>query len=444
MGAVESRSMIAPGPPVIASVCRTILPSSIRSMPAASARRWASAAAVKATKCSRLRASFARVPEPTGPRSTTCEPISASSITIANASDLSGPIPGLFKSAEQATQAYAAYFNATSTICGRKLAVQPLDSATSSSGDQQAALTACGSAFAMVGSMSAFDDGGAATVDRCGIPDLRSISVNPQRGDSPVSFGTDSIKISEVPTAVYSYLKRVGGTAYQHAAMVYLTAGATVINGHSFRKAAEAVGYQFVYDQALDVTTFNYAPYVADMQSKGVKLVQWAGPYQNAVRLRQAMSQQGFNPIFLMDSVAYDPALSASGGSAVNGTYAFVDTSLFEERSHNAQMQTYLTWLNRVAPGATPSFFGLFAWGAAKLFTQLAVQLGGRLSRSTMLAAIGSVHGYTADGLFAPQDVGGKHSSHCQVVIRLLGGAWTRMTAAPFTCGPVVSTGIGN
>ena len=63
------------------------------------------------------------------------------------------------------------------------------------------------------------------------------------------------------------------------------------------------------------------------------------------------------------------PAFSASGGSAVNGTYAFVDTSLFEERSHNAQMQTYLTWLNRVAPGATPSFFGMFAWGAAELFT---------------------------------------------------------------------------
>ena len=156
------------------------------------------------------------------------------------------------------------------------------------------------------------------------------------------------------------------------------------------------------------------------------------------------MSQQGFNPIFLMDSVAYDPAFSASGGSAVNGTYAFVDTSLFEERRHNAQMQTYLTWLNRVAPGATPSFFGMFAWGAAKLFTQLAIQLGGRLSRSTMLAAIRSVHGYTADGLFAPQDVGGKHSSHCQVVIRLSGGAWTRMTSAPFTWGPVVSTGIGD
>ena len=45
-GAVVSRCMIAPGPPVIASVCRTTSPSATRSSPAASASRCASVAAV--------------------------------------------------------------------------------------------------------------------------------------------------------------------------------------------------------------------------------------------------------------------------------------------------------------------------------------------------------------------------------------------------------------
>jgi NAD(P)-dependent dehydrogenase (short-subunit alcohol dehydrogenase family) len=49
-------------------------------------------------------------------------------ITIANASDMSGLVPGLFKDAQQAVEAYVAYFNAGQEICGRKLEYLPLDS----------------------------------------------------------------------------------------------------------------------------------------------------------------------------------------------------------------------------------------------------------------------------------------------------------------------------
>ncbi len=100
--------------------------------------------------------------------------ITGSTIPIANISDTSGPVSGLFTGAQQGIKAYVAYFNATSSICGRKLSLENLDSQTSSTGDQQAATTACGNAFAIVGSMGAFDDGGASTVTHCGIPDLRA------------------------------------------------------------------------------------------------------------------------------------------------------------------------------------------------------------------------------------------------------------------------------
>src|SRR5579885_1385731 len=141
-----------------------------------------------------------------------------------------------------------------------------------------------------------------------------------------------------------------------------------------------------------------------------------------------------------MDSDTYDPAFSASGGSAADGTYAFVNTALFEEAANNPEMQTYLKWLHVVAPGGVPSFFGVYAWGAMKLFTQLAVQLGGRLSRSSLLAAIRGVHGYTANGLFTAQDVGGKKTPPCQAMIQLEGGRWVRRGPSPYLCGPVVNT----
>ena len=369
--------------------------------------------------------------------------VSSSTITIANASDLTGPIAGIFQSARQAVQAYVDYFNSVSSICGRHLSLESLDSQTSDTGDEQAATTACGNAFAMVGSMSAFDDGGAQTVTSCGIPDLRAITVNPPRADSPVVFAADGLSIPEVPTAPYEYYKSVNPGATQHAAMLYLNVGATTTNGKSFQKAAEQIGYKFVYSQSVSVTEFNYAPYVAAMQSAGVQLVQWVGNYQNAVTLKKATDQQNFHPMFIMDSVAYDPGFYQDGGSAVNGTYSYIDTAMFEEASRNPAMQLYLHWLHVASPSATPSFFGVFAWGAAELFAQEALELGGKLTRATLLSALKNVKGYTANGLFAPQAVGAKTTSPCQTVMQLENGTWVRRTPYPYTCGSLVNSGIG-
>ncbi|MGN6782848.1 MAG: ABC transporter substrate-binding protein, partial [Marmoricola sp.] len=95
--------------------------------------------------------------------------VTDSTVTIANVADINGPVPGIFESAQQAVKAYVAYFNATSTLCGRKLALQSLDSRTDAGADQTAYEKACHDAFAAVGSMSAFDSGGAATAQQCGL-----------------------------------------------------------------------------------------------------------------------------------------------------------------------------------------------------------------------------------------------------------------------------------
>jgi len=152
------------------------------------------------------------------------------------------------------------------------------------------------------------------------------------------------------------------------------------------------------------------------------------------------MESQGVNAVFVMDSVAYDPVFVEAGGENVNGMYSYVDTALLEEASRNPELQLYITWLHRVAPLAKPSFFGMFAWGSMALFTLLALQLGGKLTRGSLIAAIKGVHGYTDHGLFAPQDVGGKRSPSCEAVIQLNGGSWVRRSSYPYTCGDVFDT----
>jgi ABC-type branched-subunit amino acid transport system substrate-binding protein len=370
--------------------------------------------------------------------------ITNSTITIANVSDLSGPVPGLFKSAQAAVTAYVAYFNATSSICGRKLKLIGLDSGTSESADQQADTSACSSAFAEVGSMGAFDAGGAETAAQCGIPDIRTASTETARYKSPTSFGAYSLAVPEVPTVPFvSFFQKQPGSIYKDAAFVYLNAGASSLNADSFIAAETKMGYDFKDKIAIDVTSVpNYDNIVTQLQGDGIKYVQYIGAYQYAVQLKSKMSQKGYNPYFVMDPTGYDAGY-VSAGAPVDGTWSFVPGPLFEEANKNPQLQSYLTWLQRTSGGA-PSFFGVYAWSAAALFTQLAVELGGKLTRGSLVAAVKNVHNWTNGNMHPPQDVGGKHTGKCASVVHLEHGKWVRKTPYPFTCGSVVNSGVGN
>ena len=368
--------------------------------------------------------------------------VTDSTITIANVADLSGPVPNLFKSAQAAVTAYVAYFNSTSSICGRKLKLIDLDSGTSESGDQQASQSACGSAFAMVGSMGAFDAGGASTVANCGIPDLRAASTETARQKSPVTFGAYSLRTNEIPSAPFLWFKSHFGDAYKNAGFVYLNAGASSLNADSFMAGESKLGYDFKDKIAIDVTSVpNYNGYATQLKSDGIKYVQYVGAYQYAQKLKQAFEQQDYHPVFLMDSVAYDPNFVAAG-STVDDTYVFLAGPMFEEANRNPQLATYLQWLQRTS-GGSPSFFGVYAWSAAALFVESALELGGKLTRQSLIGKLQGIHDWTNHGMTQPQDVGGTHTTHCTSIIQLQNGHWVRKTPYPYTCGGIVDTGVG-
>jgi ABC-type branched-subunit amino acid transport system substrate-binding protein len=366
--------------------------------------------------------------------------ITDSKITLANISDISGPVPGIFESAQEATRAYAAYFNSTGDLCGRKLDVVLLDSRADSGADQQAYTRACDDAFAAVGSMSAFDAGGAATAEQCGLPDIRSTAVNPERNNCSTCFAAQSIDPGDIPSAVHKYFLKAEHAATQKAAMLYINAGAAPVNAKAFAEAAEKNGWNEVYTQGIDVSEFNYAPYVQEMKDAGVKLVQYVGPYQNTVKLQQAMQQQGFNPdVYLQDATIYDSRYVEQAGGEGEGAYVYMNNQMFE-RTNIREMALYQNWLQQVKPGATPTFFGLYAWSAARLFVEQSVALGGKLSRKTLVDAMSKVNNWTGNGLHAPMHVGPKETAECTMIIQLNKGKWTQRSPGKFLCGPTTAT----
>lgn len=362
--------------------------------------------------------------------------IDDSTITLANVADTSGPVPGIFTSAQLATKAYVQYFNATSTICGRKLAVLPLDSRTDAGGDNTAWQKACEKAFMGVGSMSAFDSGGAATTQRCGIPDLRAVQTNEARTSCTTCFATESSGNGLYNTAAPVYWLRHHHGQTQNAAMMYVNEAASVSNAEDEVRAQTRLGWKFVYTAKFDVAEFNFAPYAQAMKKKGVQLVQFFGATTMAVSLAQAFAQADFHPQLWVNSAIYDQTY-AGAGSPVDGTIVFIDFLPLEDVARSPEMQLYQRWLQQVSPGARMTYFGLFAWSAARLAVQQMTRLGGRLSRPAMNAALRSVHAWTANGLHPAMDVGGKRPATCWRFVQLHGGRWHDYGGG-YTCGPTV------
>jgi ABC-type branched-subunit amino acid transport system substrate-binding protein len=367
-------------------------------------------------------------------------------ITIANASDITGIAPGLFQDVQQAVQAYVAYFNAAQTICGRKLKYLPLDSRIDAVGDQTAATTACSKAFALIGSMAAFDSGGAAAVEKCGIPDLRSATLTPARLKSDVTFAANSLAVNEIPSVVPDYFKQKFPEASQKAAFLYLNAGASQANAVHHIAAWKKRGFKFVYTQGIDVFDADYTPFALQLKKKNVQYVQFIGNFSSAAKLAQAMHYQNFKPeVFLLDPAGYDFKYQRFGQSAVEGTRIFINSALFEEGADNEEMRRYMGWLKKTAPQSYPTYFGLFAWASARLFTEQAITLGGDLNRKSLLTAFEGVKEWTGHGLFAPQNVGQRKTGGCTAIIRLENGKWVReapTAKGEFMCGPVVDSGL--
>ena len=368
--------------------------------------------------------------------------ITDDTITVANASDLSGPVPGLFESAQLAVRAYVAYFNSTSDICGRKLDLLALDSKTDAGADQAAYTQACDQAFAVVGSQSVMDSGGARTAEGCGIPDLRSGTLTTDRAACDVCYGAQTFQVGVQSTAFLGHIRKVEKAATERAAFLYLDVGGAAQVAKTYAETAEEIGYGVEIFTGIDTAEFNYAPYVQQLKDKGITYVMFVGANQHAVRFAEAMKQQRYEPeVFNVTQTQYNQTYVESGGDAVDGTWIPVAHSLFTDTS-NKELQLYLAWLQQVKPGSEPTTFGLFAWSAARLFVEKAAALGGKLTRSALLAAVRAEHRWTAHGLHSLMDVGAKTTYKCTSLVRLEDGVWRKVTPGDYICGDLVRTSV--
>ncbi|TMK85013.1 MAG: hypothetical protein E6G57_14275 [Actinobacteria bacterium] len=90
--------------------------------------------------------------------------VTGNSITLANVSLLTGPVPGLFKGAKDGTQAFFNYQNSLGGVCGRKLQLDARDDQFDANQNKAQYQDAIGKDFGFVGSFSVVDEGGASVL----------------------------------------------------------------------------------------------------------------------------------------------------------------------------------------------------------------------------------------------------------------------------------------
>ncbi len=358
--------------------------------------------------------------------------VTATSITVANASDVSGAVPGLFEDARFATQAYFKYFAARyGTLYGRKINVLALDTQLDSGANRSASLQQCTDAFAGVGSISAFDQGGASAIQECKIPDLRGISTTDQMKAVPNSYPMNAAGTGDGRSlGAYGWAAAKFPDAIKAAAYVYSDGEVTRQTSEQDMEGTKAIlGFNWIDSVPIGTSETNYAPAVSELKSKGAKYVTFVGAYQQAANLAKEFARQNFKPTVYQPTVtAYTPDFIKQAGSAAEGTFVAVQPSLIEELDGNPELQTYYQWLQQVKPGAVPTALGQFSWSAAALFVEQMIKVGPKPTRKGLLALMPGIHNWTGNGLFPGQDVGGRQLGDCTQVVQVVKGKFVRFT----------------
>lgn len=353
--------------------------------------------------------------------------VTADKIVLGVIADRSGPVPGLFEASIQGMQAWATLVNQQGGIYGRQVEVRAFDSKTDSAQNRAAVLDACDKVFALVGSMSAFDQGAATTVDECGIPDLNATVVNPERYQTKNSYMAFPNPFSWYVIGPAQRVKRNQPEVITQAGIIWVDAAVGDAQQKKVTAGQESIGFKFVFNRPASPVESNYGPFVLEMKNKNVQYLTAVGDAGSHARMMQAMKQQNYRPAVIdFTSGIYSDAFLQQAGDAANGLTMSLNTHPFQEPQTNPEMQLYLNLIGATS-GGKPDLFGLYSWSAGRLFTEIAVAIGPNLTRAAMFEQLAGWGTWDSIGLHAPHLIGEKKPSDCFLIMTVEAEQWKRL-----------------
>jgi hypothetical protein len=346
-------------------------------------------------------------------------------------------VPGLNQEIFDATEAFVEECNAAGGINGRPIDLTLRDAKLLEYPGRVE--EACASDFAVVGGGNVLDDTGAQRLTDCGLVSIA--------GYSPTAKGALADNIV-LPIPIEPNRRPVGGLlaleeqleedglgldlepedVTTHAGILYGEIQTTIDVYDQYKKAAEAVGWEFVYEQSYNVTgEANWAPFAQAIADAGVQFLTFVGSPDFFIQLQEAMDQQGLAPpIIMQEGNFYDIDYSTGIAGLNPDTVNLVRTVYwpFELADANPATAAYLALLDEHVPDAVPAGLGVQSMSAWLLFAGAAAECdrNNDLTRSCVYDTAKATTEWTGGGLHATAYPNEGGSPQCSLLLEVQDG----------------------
>lgn len=359
-------------------------------------------------------------------------------IKIGNVVDLTGPIPGLFKGAREASEAYVEKINSSGGLDGHPVQLVTGDSQISCNGATAAWGSVMPQVQAMVGSISGLDSCAATALNASPkIPAVFEI-LNPVLSGIPNTFSPAPRPLGQ-SIGPYRYLDKLHPGAVSK--LGFIVNVQTEFTTTELLGGLKKLGGAVAYSHTTDVTKqTDYTADIIKMRSNGVKWLSLDGLPINAIaRILAAAKQQNWKPEVITAAPAYDGNfLKLADPSAVEGVYMPLGLSLFlgGDKATSVGVAEYLQWLDKVHPGAKPDIFGAYAWAAWELWYEAWKLAAAPKGPDDVRFALGTITKFDAKGLIAEASPTARTPAVCWLVAQIKNDQFERVEPADkgFSC----------
>jgi ABC-type branched-subunit amino acid transport system substrate-binding protein len=360
--------------------------------------------------------------------------VTANSVTVAQVDDLSSPIPGLFKGAEDGTEAYLAYINSKGGVNGRKIHLNAQDSAFEPG--QVATTTAAQikDDFALVGGFSLLDSAEQPLIDLAHMPDV-GFSLSPGLATDPNLYSAQPNPVDNYPLGFFKFFAKKYPQAVKKVGIIWENATASTKAAEDAAEAAmKASGWDIVYDHGVGPFYTDFLPDIISMRNKGVKLFfSTELPDNYAANVAKQFQQQNFKPMNV-EGAAYSNQLLKLAGSAANNMYIEQAYALYVGADAKLPaVALYNTWMRKVDSNPNFEIESIYGWTSGELFVQALQQAGNPPTRAGLVQALNKITFFDGGGLVPPSNPAAGIDSGCFLLAQDQNGVIKRIAPTPAT-----------
>ena len=373
--------------------------------------------------------------------------VTADTISIEVMADTGSSLaPGLFQANVDAVKAFATWANANGGVGCRQLKVDAWDSKLDPTEAKNGILNACKNDLAMVGGNSLFNPD-VTDLSNCadkagqpvGIPNFSALANDIHEQCAPNTWVIQAVAedcSKGVPSGERNLKAFVGQLQYYKSINPNLK-GVWMVPG-DLPTTIQSATYQIqaAKDQGINVTDqmkvsgrseqSAFATYVQAMKAANGNFLYNGSNDVAMIKMRKEAAAQGLTGVDVWScSLACYTQNFAKEGTAVDGTYVWMQFLPFEEASSNKAMQTYID-----AVGGKPDSFGAQAWQAAMAFKKAVDEIvaekgANAITRPAVLEKMKTLV-FDADGWIGKRTEA-KTMSDCMVVLKANNGKFERV-----------------